>query len=652
MNPLSSSLPLEALARLRQIGTQINHIGVGDLANVHLTLQQIVDGAIEAVPDTSAVLYTYDEDEAVFDAESRVAAEGLTTATQADIPRVSGMGMRALQRQRRVLSYEEDAGDINPAKLAVGAQVMSCSPLVVAGKTLGVLYIYLHEKRHFSELELLILDNFVNQAALTLYLAQQLTHAQQEQERKSRELLRLRRGGMLISSRSSLDETLETILQMALEILDAKYGIFRLVDKERKNLLTRAVFGEGLGRPAIEALPINADSITGRAALSKEPLVIADLTEPEWRDIYYPFDHELKMRSELVVPLIGAGGRLEGVLNLESQQPNAYSTQDRYILQIFASHAVIAIQEARLLNALQDISALILTKPLSEIHQKLTEWASNLLNIPANEIDIQNLSAIPAGSEWDKKVLSILGYYVALAAQNEQHHNDLRTAEEQHTVAEAFAAVGDIAANLLHRLNNKVGTIPVRVDGIRYKSTAALEADAYLAKNLDEIESSATQAMEIVRDNLFHLRPIELAPVSIATCIQDAIIEAALPDTVKIKIENVDALPLVQAGPKRLSLVFLNLLDNAADAMNGAGEIRIVGKEENERVIVSVSDTGPGIPPALHERIFEFNYSERAERPGKLGFGLWWVKTLMTRFGGSIRVAANAEKGATFILEF
>lgn len=652
MNSSTPSLPLEALARLRQIGTQINHIGVGDLANVRLTLQQIVESAIEAVPDTSAVLYTYDEEQAAFDAESRVAAEGITTATQDDIPRVTGMGMRALHLQRRVLSYEEEGLVIHPAKIAVGAKVMSCSPLIVAGKTLGVLYIYLHEQRYFSELELLILDNFVNQAALTLYLAQQLTHAQQEQERKSRELLRLRRAGMLISSRSSLNETLETILQMALEILGAKYGIFRLVDEKGENLVTHAVLGERLARPAIEALPINESSITGRAALSKEPLVIADLSAPPWREIYYPFDHELKMRSELVVPLIGAGNRLEGVINLESQQPNAYGTEDRYILQIFATHAVIAIQEARLLNALQDISALILTQPLSDIYQKLTEWAGNLLNIPENEIDIQNLSSVPARSEWDKKVLSILGYYVALAAQNEQHHNDLRAAEEQHAVAEAFAAVGDVAANLLHRLNNKVGTIPVRVDGIRYKSGAALEADTYLAKNLEEIEQSATQAMEIVRDNLFYLRPIELAPVSIAACIQDAVIEAALPDTVKIHMQDVDALPLVQAGPKRLSLVFVNLLDNAADAMNSVGEIYVVGKAENEQVIVTVSDTGPGIPPALHERIFEFNYSERAERPGKLGFGLWWVKTLMTRFGGSIRVASDVEKGATFILEF
>ncbi len=648
----SSSLPLEALDRLRQIGAQINRLDTGDLVNAQLILQQIVEGAIEAVPAASAVLYIYDNRQGRFNPDSRVSAEGTTEPSPNDFPRPNGMGARALKLQRRVLSYEEKGLNIHPAKFTVGARVMSCSPLIVAGEALGVLYVYLHEARHFSELELLVLDNFVNQAALTLYLAHQLIAAQQEQVHKNRELRRLQRAGMLISSRSSLQETLETILQMALEILDAKYGIFRLVDKEGKNLVTHAVIGERLGRPGVEALPINENSITGRVALSREPLVVADLTQQPWIDIYYPFDHELIMRSELAVPLIGAGGRLEGVLNLENPQPNVYNTQDRYILQIFATHAVIAIQEARLLNALQDISALMLTQPLGDIHQKLTEWASDLLNIPEKEIDIQNLKPELAQSEWDKKVLSILGYYAALATQNEQHHDDLRVAQEQHTVAEAFAAVGDVAANLLHRLNNKVGTIPVRVDGIRYKSGNALDADAYLAKNLTEIERSATEAMEIVRDNLFHLRPIELAPVSIAACVQDAIADASLPSSIGLQTIGLSELPLVMAGAKRLTLVFVNLFENAAEAMEMTGEILISGEQHDKQVIVTVRDTGPGIPPALHERIFEFNYSERAERPGRLGFGLWWVKTLMTRFGSSISVKSDGKNGTTFILEF
>jgi signal transduction histidine kinase len=254
-------------------------------------------------------------------------------------------------------------------------------------------------------------------------------------------------------------------------------------------------------------------------------------------------------------------------------------------------------------------------------------------------------------SDWDKKVLSILGHYAALAVQSLAQQEALRLAQEQRATTEAFAAIGDIAANLLHRLNNKIGTIPVRVEGIQDKSSAALKEDGYLEKNLAEIERSAVEAMEVVRESLYHLHPIQLSPVSVAGSVREAQASARLPQGVTLEIENLDHLPPVQAGPKRLGLVFSNLFENAVDAMSSEGVIRVSGRTENGRVEVRVSDTGPGIEPDLHERVFEFNYSARASaHPGKLGFGLWWVKSLMARFGGTVTVESDGQNGTTFIL--
>ena len=71
---------------------------------------------------------------------------------------------------------------------------------------------------------------------------------------------------------------------------------------------------------------------------------------------------------------------------------------------------------------------------------------------------------------WDKKVPTLPGALRG-AGRAERHptRSALRAAQEQRAAAETFAAVGDIAANLLHQLNNKVGTIPVRVEGIQDK---------------------------------------------------------------------------------------------------------------------------------------------------------------------------------------
>jgi len=85
--------------------------------------------------------------------------------------------------------------------------------------------------------------------------------------------------------------------------------------------------------------------------------------------------------------------------------------------------------------------------------------------------------------------------------------------------------------------------------------------------------------------------------------------------------------------------------------MDGHGTIFIGGSAEEDWVEITVSDNGPGIAPRFHDHIFELNYSGRgATRPSKLGFGLWWVKTLMTRLGGSVSVESDGIHGTTFHL--
>ena len=81
--------------------------------------------------------------------------------------------------------------------------------------------------------------------------------------------------------------------------------------------------------------------------------------------------------------------------------------------------------------------------------------------------------------------------------------------------------------------------------------------------------------------------------------------------------------------------------------------ITIQGHNNQKWVDLSVTDSGPGIPAEIHDRIFELDFSGRnTTRPGKLGFGLWWVKTLMTRLGGTIFVESDPEAsnktGTTF----
>jgi len=701
---------LEALAILNQISNAINHIGSDAASQNDLSLQLIVESAIRVVPGSSAVIYTYDQTTGKFEKESRVSAEpdgrkqpeGIDKPD--DAPRPGGIGMRTIQRRRKSLSYEEPDVDVHPYHAALGVKAVACFPLIVAEQVVGILYIYLHEERQFTHLEQLMLDNFVNQAAMAIYHSRRLATIKRDLTRKDEELNQLRRVGLLISSRVRLEETLDSILQLALEITNAQYGIFRLLDKNGEFLVTRAVSGIQFEKPLTEKLPLTGNSIMAHVARTREPLLISDLLQDPWSNIYYPLDSKLEMRSELAVPLINASGRLEGVLNLESPNLGGFSEDDNHMLQSLATYAITAIQEVRLLDALQEAAQLLISQPTQKVLDRLCTMANDLLNTSASAIWLSNeageyqltasngsvqhiekiseaqnqphalLIPLPTGeavkalgmfgvfnadtglgrsakSEWDKKVLACLANYAVLAVQNESHQQALRTSQEQHWTAETFAAVGDISANLLHNMNNKVGIIPVRVQAIQDKYRQMLESDIYLTNSLAEIERSAMAAMQIVQENLSHLRPIRMEKVRIASCVAEAIRGVQTSAGIKINTQGLDDLPTVSASGQSLTFVFRNLIENANVAMNGSGNIDIHGLAGPEWVEVSIIDNGPGIAPELQDQIFELNFSGRAgAQPGKLGFGLWWVKTLMTRIGGSVIVESDGLHGATFIL--
>lgn len=720
---------LEALNRLEsKIDRLTSHAHENLRDTLWLIVQSISDLGSEIAPDVldyAGHAFVYDPEDERLDVGSRVSKGQDDRWIQEDVKHPAGLGMRAIKQRMPVFSGEGPGAGMGVA----------CFPMIVAHTPLAVLYVRRHPHGEFSSFERLLLGNLINQAVIALDRARRVVTSRAELDRAEEALRRLRRAGLLISSRLGLDETLEAILQMALDVTGAHYGIFRLLDAESDQLVTRAIAGDQ-SRPQVGALPLDANSVMGWVALHRQPLCIHNLEAAPWVRIYRPLDADLRMRSELAVPLIDAGGRLEGVLNLESPAIGAFNDEDRRLLQSLATQAVIAIQEARLLDVLLEVARMLLVKSRSEVLDYLVSSACTLLNTGASAIwtledeglvlmawqgsgvrgeklpvaeslageavrsrkpvishdvrvdprfhrpdlarsqrwgkalvvpllseqqeeavgafsvyGVGEHSGLVTESEWDTKVLTCLAHYAALALRNAERQQMLREVQRRHAISETFAAIGDVAANALHHLNNKVGTIPVRVQGIKAKCSVTVASDPYLAQNLEAIESSARQAMAAVRQNLAHLRPIHPTPVAVAACIDEALRDLSIPTGVTLERSGLEPLPPVVASQHSLTLVFRNLIENALRALDTGGHIHVTGSVDGAWVTVSVTDDGTGIPPERQAQIFEFDGASSSRgRAHSLGFGLWWVRTLMQRLGGSIRVESDGRHGTTFRL--
>jgi signal transduction histidine kinase/transcriptional regulator with GAF, ATPase, and Fis domain len=724
---------------LNQAATLVNHLGMSDSITLDGLLNLVVNSIICIVPGSCAVLYLYDSTQGEFLPSTRVVAgERNRFSPSVDLPRPNGLGRRAIERQRRVLIDEEVDLEVPRHRREEGVQTYVAFPLIVARRVIGVLYVYRYEKRPWSFLELFALENFANQAAMAIYHARRVERARQDIWRRDEELEHLRRASLLISSRPRLEETLETILQMALEVTNAEYGSFRLVDAEGHYLLPSVVVGKSLRSTKAEKLPIDENSIMGWVARHRQPLCIHDVREEPWVSIYSPLDPELSIRSELAVPLIGASGRLEGVLNLESPVPGGFSEEDSHLVQALANQAVIAIQEVKLLDALQEISESLLVESRDEALHRLVVMACQLLNastgamwlvegatlrlvaakegqqhseeLPINQSLIgravlsmepvisanvpeevwfhrpelaraqgwQRALVVPLidsrehgepvaigafaiystqnnpgnfiESDWDKKVMTILARYATLAVKNAARQEAMRAAHERQMLSETFAALGDVAANLLHQMNNKIGAIPVRIESLQEKRRQLLETDVYLAQILEEIKETTRNTLNTLRESLILLHPIQPSAVDILNCVRGALHAVDLPPRLEVRLEGLELLPPVRGSEPTLRLVFQNLIENARDALHGRdhGVIIIRGRVDSWGVEIQVSDNGPGIPPELQERIFELNFS--SQKPTHIGFGLWWVKTLVTRLSGSVKVRSDKRQGTTFFL--
>ncbi|MEJ6001445.1 ATP-binding protein [Paucibacter soli] len=481
----------------------------------------------------------------------------------------------------------------------------------------------------------------------------------------------------------ALNGTLELLGDIGREItahLDSE-TVFAALDRHVRGLLDVATFvifrldpdGQALsmvygvedGRPLQPRSFELADPQRNVSRCAREGIEIALDDQPPGTLVFPGTRHT---PSKLYAPLL-AGTRLLGVLSVQSFRRHAYGERERAIFRGLCAYGAIALANADALAALQQAQAQIAQQ------ERLASLGLLVANV-AHEINTPLAVVKSSGEHLAEALRQALGglpelmrgldaqgqqLFMALLQRLSPGGLPLSSREERALVRrlsqqlEAAGVAGARAcAELLSRLQAQPALdelLPLLRHPRAEAMLAAADALAAELRNSANINRAVDRMARIV----FALQ--RFAPGAAAEPWQDTELSLSLDMALTIYQhqlrQGVELLLRLEPGlrlhclPDELIQVWTHLIHNALHAMKQQGCLSILARREGAQAVVSVADTGCGIPASIRPRIFDAFFTTKPSGEG-CGLGLHIAQTIVRKHGGSIGVESEAGQGATF----
>ncbi len=242
-----------------------------------------------------------------------------------------------------------------------------------------------------------------------------------------------------------------------------------------------------------------------------------------------------------------------------------------------------------------------------------------------------------------------------LVQKNEQLENanlELFRTTRKMSEMERLAAAGQTAAEFAHEVGTPLNLISGHVQLLQTSSPK----ESKDAARLQTITAQIERIERIVREMLDRTRfgASEHSPINLNELLQktfDAVEPTLEENRVELKIDLAENLPLVSGDADRLQQVFLNLVNNALDAMPAGGKLEISTAYEANKIIVEFADNGAGMDEGTSAKIFQPLFTTK-ERGRGTGLGLFVVNQILQEHEAEISVESKPQKGTKFRLLF
>ncbi|HKE90929.1 MAG TPA: ATP-binding protein, partial [Gemmatimonadales bacterium] len=384
---------------------------------------------------------------------------------------------------------------------------------------------------------------------------------------------------------------------------------------------------------------------------------------------------------------IQAVGRSIGVVAVASERPDVFGPDELALLSAIVSQAAIALENARLLHLLSsgkrqwELTVDAITQAICIVDERGIVRRANrvfadLVQLPVTALPGRSwMSLLPPA--WASVVSQALAEpgphdirsgtrdYTVTAIRMEsaedeaavlsfEDHTEKRHLQDQLIQSEKMSAIGQLIAGIAHDLNNPLASVVGFADFLAESG----DVPQALAEPLRVIRQEAERAATIVKNLLSFARrqegerlPQPLQPLL------ESVLALLRNEMMALKVETElfvePHIPDIEMNPNQIKQVFVNLLNNAAQAIASTGRpghITVSAKRWLDGVAVSVADDGPGIPEELLPRVFEPFFTTKTEGEGT-GLGLSICQGIIKEHGGRITLESSVGVGATFTVE-